>query len=302
MMKGLVLKASGIAHQCRAIAARLLRCFAWQFAGRKQSSKDQLGRNGYIGGMERETILVVDDDREIRSLLSKYLENAGYTILAAANAAEMFATLKNETPALIILDVMMPGKDGVAACRELRQQSNVPVMMLTALGEPIERTIGLEVGADDYVGKPFLPRELLARVRAILRRTGNNDMNHAATSTKRQIKSFAHLTVDLDRCEVSTDNGEPVVLTSAEYRLLLVFLERAQRVLSRELLLQLTHGDAAESFDRSIDVLVSRLRSKLGDQATGSKLIRTVRGGGYMFVEPVHSVDVVPATAAAGGR
>lgn len=242
--------------------------------------------------------MIVDDDREIRSLLSKYLENAGYTILAAANAAEMFASLKNETPALIILDVMMPGKDGVAACRELRQQSNVPVLMLTALGEPIERTIGLEVGADDYVGKPFLPRELLARVRAILRRTGNGDSPQTTLPPKRQIKSFAHLLVDLDRCEVSTQAGEVIVLTSAEYRLLLVFLERAQRVLSRELLLQLTHGDAAESFDRSIDVLVSRLRSKLGDQATGSKLIRTVRGGGYMFVEPVQMVDASATNAA----
>jgi two-component system, OmpR family, response regulator len=246
-----------------------------------------------------ETILVVDDDREIRSLLSKYLQSAGYAVRTAANADEMFATLGNETPDLIILDVMMPGKDGVAACRELRQQSNVPVLMLTALGEPIERTIGLEVGADDYVGKPFLPRELLARVRAVLRRTGAAEASQSAQLPKRQVKSFAHLQVDLDRCEVVTSAGKAIILTSAEYRLLLVFLERAQRVLSRELLLQLTHGDAAESFDRSIDVLVSRLRSKLGDQATGSKLIRTVRGGGYMFVEPVRIVDTGSLTNAA---
>jgi two-component system, OmpR family, response regulator len=289
------LNATRIAAQCHGVAGALPGCFAPPIAWRKHNSKDRVRQNRYIDKMERETILIVDDDREIRSLLSKYLENAGYTILAAANAADMFATLKNETPALIILDVMMPGKDGVAACRELRQQSNVPVLMLTALGEPIERTIGLEVGADDYVGKPFLPRELLARVRAILRRTGNGDVTPANSPPKRQIKSFAHLVVDLDRCEVSTNAGEPVVLTSAEYRLLLVFLERAQRVLTRELLLQLTHGDAAESFDRSIDVLVSRLRSKLGDQATGSKLIRTVRGGGYMFVEPVKMMDVSAA-------
>jgi two-component system, OmpR family, response regulator len=236
---------------------------------------------------EHNTVLVVDDDHELRNLLSKYLDSAGYTVQTAANAADMFAALQEFTPSLIILDVMMPGKDGVAACRELRQQSNVPVLMLTALGEPIERTIGLEVGADDYLGKPFLPRELLARVRAILRRTYTNAIVAPAAPHKRSLCAFAHIRVDLDRREVMTEQGERIVLTSAEYRLLLVFLERAQRVLSRELLLQLTHGDIAESFDRSIDVLVSRLRSKLGDQATSSRLIRTVRGGGYMFVEAV---------------
>lgn len=240
----------------------------------------------YIHVMESETILVVDDDREIRTLLSEYLRQSGYTVATAANAIEMFSLLTRVSPALIILDVMMPGHDGVAACRELRAKSSVPVMMLTALGEPIERTIGLEVGADDYMGKPFLPRELLARVRAILRR-GPATARSPDQPAARNLRQFANWQIDLDRCQVFVLGGVEITLTSAEYRLLTVFIERPQRVLSRDTLLQLTHSDSAESFDRSIDVLVSRLRSKFGDQAQASKLIRTVRGGGYMFVEPV---------------
>jgi two-component system, OmpR family, response regulator len=233
--------------------------------------------------MESETILVVDDDREIRTLLSEYLRQSGYTVATAANALEMFSLLASVSPALIILDVMMPGQDGVAACRELRTRSSVPVIMLTALGEPIERTIGLEVGADDYMGKPFLPRELLARV---LRRGPSTSQPHHQPAT-RNLRQFANWQIDLDRCQVLVLSGAEITLTSAEYRLLTVFIERPQRVLSRDTLLQLTHSDSAESFDRSIDVLVSRLRSKFGDQAQASKLIRTVRGGGYMLVEPV---------------
>ncbi len=238
--------------------------------------------------MNTETILIVDDDREIRTLLSEYLRNAGFTVSAAANAAEMFALLANISPSLIILDVMMPGQDGIAACRELRTRSKVPVLMLTALDEPAERSVGLEIGADDYLGKPFLPRELLARVKAILRRTAETENAYGSLSEPpRNLRFFGVWQVDLDRREVSVQNGEEIVLTSAEYRLLTVFVERPQRVLSRELLLQLTHTESVESFDRSIDVLISRLRGKFGDRARASKFIRTVRSGGYMLVEPV---------------
>jgi two-component system, OmpR family, response regulator len=261
-------------------------CFNRVCRHQKQSGNDLCLATRYIHSMESETILVVDDDREIRALLSEYLRQSGYTVATAANAVDMFALLANISPALIILDVMMPGQDGVAACRELRAKSSVPVIMLTALGEPIERTIGLEVGADDYMGKPFLPRELLARVRAILRR-GPATAQLPDKPASRNLRRFSHWQIDLDRCQVFVVNGAEISLTSAEYRLLNVFIERPQRVLSREMLLQLTHSDSAESFDRSIDVLVSRLRSKFGDQARASKLIRTVRSGGYMFVEPV---------------
>jgi two-component system OmpR family response regulator len=260
--------------------------------------------------MNPETILVVDDDREIRGLLSTYLEQAGFVVSAAANAAEMFSHLAIATPSLIILDVMMPGQDGVAALKELRRSkssgrgsSDVPVMMLTALGEPIERSQGLEVGADDYLGKPFLPRELLARVKAILRRTGGlggagNTAVPSPESGSRRLRFFGQWCVDLDRQQVLSASGDELFLTGAEYRLLVAFTERPQRVLSRESLLELTHSDSAESFDRSIDVLVSRLRGKMGDTAKTPKLIRTVRGGGYMLVEVVTTEKVIGANAA----
>ncbi len=248
--------------------------------------------------MNPETILIVDDDREIRSLLSTYLEQAGFVVSAAANAAEMFSHLAIATPSVIILDVMMPGQDGVAALKQLRDGSptsrvnrDVPVLMLTALGEPVERSHGLELGADDYLGKPFLPRELLARVKAILRRTSGTvpagSTVPASAAGARNLRFFGKWCVDLDRQQVLVDDGEELTLTGAEYRLLVAFTERPQRVLSREALLELTHSDNAESFDRSVDVLVSRLRNKMGDTAKTPKLIRTVRGGGYMFVEQV---------------
>jgi two-component system OmpR family response regulator len=262
--------------------------------------------------MNPETILVVDDDREIRGLLSTYLEQAGFVVSAAANASEMFSHLAIATPSLIILDVMMPGQDGVAALKELRQHKapgrgsgNVPVLMLTALGEPIERSQGLEVGADDYLGKPFLPRELLARVKAILRRAGDSNAANNGQSIRppeagsRRLRFFSQWCVDLDRQQLLSESGQELFLTGAEYRLLVAFTERPQRVLSRESLLELTHTDSAESFDRSIDVLVSRLRSKMGDTAKTPKLIRTVRGGGYMFVENVTTEKAIGTKPAA---
>jgi two-component system OmpR family response regulator len=240
----------------------------------------------------KETILLVDDDREIRQLLSAYLTQAGYVVSTAANAAEMFAHLATTVPSLIVLDVMMPGQDGVAALRQIRQtpsMSRVPVMMLTALGEPVERSRGLEIGADDYLGKPFLPRELLARVKAVLRRAGGGFEVGAVsvTADARRLRYFADWCVDIDRQQLLGADGNEVVLTGAEYRLLVAFTERPQRVLSRDTLLELTHTENVDSFDRSIDVLVSRLRNKMGDTARTPRLIRTVRGGGYMFLESV---------------
>ncbi|MBI3715701.1 MAG: response regulator transcription factor [Betaproteobacteria bacterium] len=237
--------------------------------------------------MEKQgALLVVDDDPDLRDLLSEYLGKAGYRVRTAANAREMFISLRGESADLVILDVMMPGQDGVSACRELRTRSAVPVLMLTALGDPIERTVGLEVGADDYLGKPFLPRELLARVRAILRRSGAQG-GLAGAPSRGLVHGFVGWRVDYDRRQLTSPQGGYVDLTTAEFKLLGVFLERPQRVLSREFLLEATHGELPESFDRSIDVLVSRLRNKLEDNAKEQRLIRTVRGDGYLFVEPV---------------
>jgi two-component system OmpR family response regulator len=263
------------------------------------------GPCGYSFGMNTETILIVDDDREIRALLSTYMQQAGYTVSTAANVAEMASHLTSTLPSLVILDVMMPGEDGLAALSRLRANratSRVPVLMLTALDEPLERTRGLEGGADDYLGKPFLPRELLARVNAILRRTGEQSVaNVAIEPAGRSQRFFADWCLDLDRQQVTAQDGVDLDLTGAEYRLLVAFTERPQRVLSREMLLELTHAENIDSFDRSVDVLVSRLRSKMGDTARTPKLIRTVRGGGYMFVETVSTTanDVARAGAKA---
>ena len=241
--------------------------------------------------MNTETILIVDDDREIRTLLSTYMQQAGFTVSTAANAAEMASHLTSTLPSLVILDVMMPGEDGMVALSRLRANratSRVPVLMLTALDEPLERTRGLEGGADDYLGKPFLPRELLARVNAILRRTGEQSVVSVAIEPAgRSQRFFADWCLDMDRQQVTGRDGVELALTGAEYRLLVAFTERPQRVLSREMLLELTHAENVDSFDRSVDVLVSRLRNKMGDTARTPKLIRTVRGGGYMFVETV---------------
>jgi two-component system, OmpR family, response regulator len=260
-------------------------------------------KSGYIAAMSLETILIVDDDREIRTLLAAYMQQAGFFVTVAANAEEMFARLAQSTPSLVILDVMMPKEDGMVALSKLRQQkkSRVPVLLLTALGEPEERSAGLEAGADDYLGKPFLPRELLARVNAILRRTP--DTSHASSFQTKTIDAasaptpdaiannlryFGRWMLDLNRHQVFHLDGEEIMLTSAEFKLLSVFAERSQRVLSRETLFILTHPEQADAFDRSIDVLISRLRQKFGDSANNAGFIRTVRGGGYMLVPAVY--------------
>lgn len=258
--------------------------------------------------MQPDTILLVDDDREIRNLLSTYLEHAGFVVTTAANAAEMFQRLASTVPSIVIVDVMMPGQDGIAALQQIRATpslARLPVLLLTALDDPLERSRGLEIGADDYLGKPFLPRELLARVKSVLRRSGEflqpvgeSAPSIAANAIQRRCRYFARFTLDLDRQQLFDQSGAEVLLTGAEYRLLLAFSDRPQRVLSREALLELTHNDSGEAYDRSIDVLVSRLRSKLGDVARKPSLFRTVRGGGYMFLEPVatkQSAELTPA-------
>lgn len=244
----------------------------------------------------RDHVLIVDDDRDIRSLLAEYLTRQGLRCTSAADGREMKAALEQHRIDLIVLDIMMPGEDGLTLCRNLRASSNrhrdTPVLMLTARGEDMDRIIGLEMGADDYLPKPFVPRELLARVRAILRRTramppSPDNETPALTTTLR----FAQWQLDLIARHLVAEDSTLVPLSGAEYRMLRVFLDHAQRVLSRDQLMELTQGREAEVFDRSIDLLVSRLRQRLGDNAREPSIIKTVRNEGYVLACAVETVS-----------
>lgn len=228
-------------------------------------------------------ILVVDDDEEIRGLLAAYLAGHGFRVTTARDGASMRRALEAARHDLVVLDVMLPGEDGLALCRDLRGRSSLPVIMLTARTEDIDRIIGIEMGADDYLGKPFNPRELLARIRGVLRRTG------ALAPGRREVPRlrFGDWVFDRhSRCVVDID-GTSIPLSGAQFKLLSVFLGHPQRVLDRDLLIDLTQGREANPFDRSIDVQVSRLRALLGDNGREPRLIRTVRNGGYVLVTPV---------------
>ncbi|KRB60667.1 two-component system response regulator [Rhizobium sp. Root708] len=230
-----------------------------------------------------EHILIVDDDREIRTLLSRYLEGQGLRVSVAADRRECEAVLASTKPDLIVLDVMLPDGSGLDICRDLRdRRPPVAVILLTALKEDVDRIIGLELGADDYLSKPFNPRELLARIKAVLRRMGSPE----PLSPQAKIYNFAEFEVDTDLRRVLRDDGQEVELTGAEFDLLKVFLERPGRLLSRDQLLDVTQGRSRDPLDRSIDVLVSRLRRKLGDSMSGP-LFKTVRNGGYQLSVPV---------------
>ena len=231
-------------------------------------------------------ILVVDDDEEIRRLLGRYLQTQGYRVALAASLKELRERLAGGRPDLVVLDVMLPDGSGVDFCRDLRATSSIPVILLTALKEDVDRIIGLEIGADDYVGKPFNPRELVARIRAVLRRTGEQTPAPAAASGRAY--RFAGFLAEIDARRVTDDNSEEIGLTAAEFDLLIAFLERPGRVLSREQLLDITQGRSLGAFDRSIDVLVSRVRRKLGD-AGSFQILKTLRNGGYQLTARVET-------------
>ena len=229
-------------------------------------------------------LLIVDDDREIRDLLSRFLAKHGYRVSTAKDAREARRILADARIDLGILDIMMPGEDGLSLCRDLRANSTLPLIMLTAMGEETDRIVGLEVGADDYLPKPFNPRELLARIKAVLRRAGPAV---AAKEEKNENLQFAGWTLDTAQRRLTAPGGEPVELSTGEYDLLLAFLRHPQRVLNRDQLLDLARGRAAMPFDRSIDVQVMRLRRKIEADPKAPQIIATVRGGGYQFTPAV---------------
>ncbi len=228
-------------------------------------------------------LLVVDDDRDIRTLVAQFLTKHGYRVTAVRDGAEMMKALDGARIDLIVLDLMLPGEDGLSLCRRLRATSSIPIVMLTAMGEETDRIVGLEMGADDYLAKPFSPRELLARVKAVLRRvSAPQPVADGAT-----VLRFEGWSLDLTKRELRSADGVLVQLSAGEYDLLVAFVEHPQRVLTRDQLLDLARGRTAVPFDRSIDVQVSRLRRKIEPDPAEPALIKTVRGGGYLFTPAV---------------
>ncbi len=231
-------------------------------------------------------LLIVDDDPKITDLMDKFLAAYGFQVRTAANGEQMFKILASESFDLIILDVMMPGEDGFDICRKLRKTSVTPVIMLTAAGEETERILGLELGADDYLIKPFNPHELLARIKAILRRSTGEGAASGGDKTATKLV-FANWTLDKLLRRLISPEGLDITLTDGEYRLLETLAERPQQVLSRDQLLEITQSRQAGPFDRSIDVRISRLRQKIEPDPKQPIYIKTVRGGGYVLAAKV---------------
>lgn len=231
-------------------------------------------------------ILIVDDHHEIRELVARVLGREGFRATAVADGRAMRKALLDGRYDLILLDLMLPGEDGLSLCRAVRAESDVPIIMLTAKGEEVDKVIGLEMGADDYLPKPFGSRELIARIRAVLRR-GPSDPSRVGKPAAVRRYQFDRWVLDTESRDLLRSDGVTVPLSTGEYDLLLALVERPQRVLSREQLLDLARGRAAVAFDRSIDTQVSRLRRKLELDAADPKLIKTIWGGGYMFTPAV---------------
>jgi DNA-binding response OmpR family regulator len=219
-------------------------------------------------------VLIVDDDERLNDLLTTYLGRLGFTVRAVTHPEKAFRELKTDAPDIVILDVMLPGMDGFAACRKIRETSRVPIVMLTARGDVMDRVVGLEIGADDYLPKPFEPRELVARMQAVLRRQ--------APTADDTLRAGA-LTLNCAARSAQLD-GRKLSLTTAEFELLTLLARNAGRVMSRDRIMDETRGVDWAAFDRSVDVLVSRLRQKLGDDPKDPAMIRTVRGVGYLFI------------------
>ncbi len=236
------------------------------------------------------SILVVEDDREIGPLVRDLLAREGYAVTWVRSGEEMDQALAREAAGLVVLDLMLPGEDGLSICRRLRAASSVPILMLTAKGDDLDRIIGLELGADDYMPKPFNPRELLARIRAVLRRTAPaQSAGGAATAAAaaRECLRFGDYHFDLSSRQLTRADGSEVEISAGDYDLLAVFVRHPQRVLSRDQLMDLTKGRSWEAFDRAIDVALSRLRRKIEPDPAHPTLLKTVRNGGYLLAVPV---------------
>jgi two-component system phosphate regulon response regulator OmpR len=232
-------------------------------------------------------VLVVDDDTEIRKMIARYMQEQGFRVQVASKCAEVHEKIVTNHIDIIILDVMLPDGSGLDLCRDLRAlRSTIPIILLTALKEDVDRIIGLEIGADDYLGKPFNPRELVARIRAVLRRAANSDQEPRSAG----IYHFENFVADPSTRSVTNPNGHDVALTGAEFDLLMTFLDRPGRVLTRDQLLDLTRGGDGDVMDRSIDVLISRLRRKLSDGNT-TQFFKTVRNGGYQLATKVRVLE-----------
>lgn len=233
-------------------------------------------------------ILVVDDDRELRGLLSAYLQKQGYRVTAVADGKAMRAAINTSRPDVVVLDVMLPGEDGFSLCRELRARSEIPIIMLTARGEETDRIVGLELGADDYLAKPYSPRELLARIKSVLRRARSLPDN-LKPDQARQFR-FAGWSLDTATRNLTSPEGVIVALSGTEFRLLRIFLDHPNSVLTRDQLVDLMLARDAVPYDRAIDVQVSRLRQRLGEGAREPSIIKTVRGQGYVLAAHVDAV------------
>ncbi|MDE3876442.1 response regulator [Sinorhizobium meliloti] len=228
-----------------------------------------------------EHILVVDDDSRIRQMLSRYFEEEGYRVTLAGDGREMRDCLDKQSIDIILLDLVLPGEDGLTLARDLRARSDVPLIMLTGRDDVVDRVVGLEVGADDYIAKPFHLREVLARVRGVLRR--RQPQASATVDLASEVYSFEGLRLDIARRQLTSDDGNEILLTTGEFDMLCVLVKHAGRVLQRELLMDLTRGRNLEAFDRTIDAQISRLRRKIERDASQPALIKSVRGVGYVF-------------------
>ena len=232
-------------------------------------------------------ILVVDDDTEIRNLLHEYLQRQGYRVTAVADGKGLRSAVATSHPDLIILDLMLPGEDGLTLCRDLRAKSEIPIIMLTARGDETDRIVGLELGADDYVAKPFSPRELLARIKSVLRRARALPEN--LKTEESGLFRFAGWTLDAATRNLTSPQGVVVALSGTDFRLLKIFVDHPNRVLTRDQLIDLMLSRDAGPYDRAIDVQVSRLRQRLGEDAKEPAIIKTVRGQGYVFAAHVEA-------------
>ncbi|MEL7151501.1 MAG: response regulator [Pseudomonadota bacterium] len=232
---------------------------------------------------DQPTILVCDDEIDLREMLQEYLQKRGYHVRLAGDAEGLRAEIGEAAPDLVILDINMPGEDGLSALRRLRTESDIPVVMLTAAGETIDKIVGLEMGADDYLGKPVDLRELEARIKAVLRRRAGPEVAASESSAAGPSVQFGEFRLDLEAAKLSDADGEEVPLTAMEFRLLKLFAENKARVLNRDQILEQAHDRSWDPYDRSIDIRISRLRRKIEKNPQKPTIIRTVRGIGYVF-------------------